>query len=103
MVKNIVLVDVTTQMYTNKINTYERFRRLFDRTSICEGLALDEWVSTCRLIRELILYGFLNCPFTIKMLIKSPMSIFLSTCLLYTITEKRVKHVTFFINRQTSQ
>lgn len=25
MVKNIVLVDVTTQIYTNKINTYERF------------------------------------------------------------------------------
>lgn len=79
------------------------FRRLFDRTSICEGLALDEWVSPRRLIRELILYGFLNCPFTIKMLIKSPMSIFLSTFLLYTITEKRVKHVTFLINRQTSQ
>lgn len=66
MVKNIVLVDVTTQMYTNKINTCERFRRLFDRTSICEGLALDEWVSTCRLIRELILYGFLNCPLLSK-------------------------------------
>lgn len=99
MVKNIVLVDVQHKCTPIKLIPMNVFRRLFDRTSICEGLALDEWVSTCRLIRELILYGFLNCPFTIKMLIKPPMSIFLSTCLLYTITEKRVKHVTFFINR----